>query len=124
LAAFVTCYCSYAKAEKGMQAFFAIICAPPSASTVLATRDVWGYVVCMKVEKIKQALHAQPFRPFFIHLADGGRLPVMHEDFVALEPAGREIIVYLRNNTHQIIDVLMITRLEVGVRNGARKPRH
>ncbi len=75
----------------------------------------------MKVEKIRQALHAQPFRPFYIHLADGGRLPVMHEDFVALEPAGREIIVYLRNNAHQIIDVLTVNRLEVGTRNGARK---
>jgi len=76
----------------------------------------------MKVEKIRQALRAQLFRPFYIHLADGGRLPVMHEDFVALEPAGREIIVYLRNNTHQIIDVLTVNRLEVGTRNGARKP--
>jgi len=46
----------------------------------------------------------------------------MHEDFVALEPAGREIIVDLRNNTHQIIDVLTVNRLEVGTRNGARKP--
>jgi hypothetical protein len=77
----------------------------------------------MKVEKIRQALHAQPFRPFYIHLADGGRLPVPHEDFVAVAPGGREIILYRRDDTHQIIDVLMITRLEVGARNGVRKPR-
>ena len=78
----------------------------------------------MKISKIREALHAQPFRPFWIHLADGGRLPVQHEDFVALEPAGREIIVYQRDNTHQILDVMLITRLEIKARNGGsqRKP--
>ena len=75
----------------------------------------------MKMEKIREALHAQSFRPFYIHLADGGRLPVKHEDFVAFEPAGRELIVYLRDNTHQIIDVLMVTQLEIEARNGAKK---
>ena len=72
----------------------------------------------MKIEKVRQALHAQPFRPLWIHLADGGRLGVEHEDFVALEPAGREFIVYLRNNTHHVVDVMMVTRLEVKSRNG------
>ena len=73
----------------------------------------------MKIVKIREALHADPFRPFWIHLADGGRLAVEHEDFVALEPAGREIIVYQPDNSHQIVDVPMITRLEVASRNGA-----
>ena len=74
----------------------------------------------MKIEKIRQALHAEPFRPFWIHLADGGRLQVQHEDFVALEPAGREIIVYQSDNSHQIVDVLMITRLQVKGKNGVQ----
>ena len=73
----------------------------------------------MKIAKIRDALHANPFRPFWIHLADGGRLAVRHEDFVALDPAGRELIVYQSNSTHQIVDVLMITRLEVEASNGA-----
>ena len=77
----------------------------------------------MKIEKVRDVLHAQPFRPFWIHLADGGRVPVAHEDFVALEPAGRELIVYLRNNSHHIIDVLLITRIEVQERNGTGKKR-
>ncbi len=75
----------------------------------------------MKIDKIREALHAQPFRPFRIHLADGGRLLVEHDDFVALDPAGRELILYLPNSTHHIVDVLLITRLEVKARNGARK---
>jgi hypothetical protein len=74
----------------------------------------------MKIEKIRQTLHAQPFRPFLIHLADGGRIPVAQEDFVAIEPAGREMIVYQTNNNYHIVDVLLVTRLEVKAKNGAR----
>ena len=77
----------------------------------------------MKIEKVREVLHTQPFRPFWIHLADGGRVPVDHEDFVALEPAGRELIVYLRNNSHHIIDVPLITRIEAKERNGTGKKR-
>ena len=48
----------------------------------------------MKIEEIRKLLHAQPFRAFTIHVADGGRISVRHEDFVALAPTGRETIVY------------------------------
>lgn len=79
----------------------------------------------MKIERIREALHAKPFRRFEIHLADGGRIPVEHEDFVALEPAGREFSVYLPDGTHQIMDVMLVTRLELTPRNGVhpRKKR-
>jgi hypothetical protein len=77
----------------------------------------------VKLDKVRDALHAQPFRPFRIHLADGGNLPVEHEDFVALDPTERELIMYLPNGSHQIVDVLLITRLEVKGRNGTRKQR-
>ena len=77
----------------------------------------------MKIEKVREVLHAQPFRPFWIHLADGGRLRIKHEDFVALEPAGRELIVYLPNSSHQIVDVMLITRLEIEPRNGVHQKK-
>jgi hypothetical protein len=77
----------------------------------------------MKIEKVREALHAQPFRPFWVHLADGGKIPVDHEDFVALEPAGREFIVFQKDNSHQIIDVMLVTRLEVRAKNGTHKAR-
>jgi hypothetical protein len=73
----------------------------------------------MKIEKIREVLHAQPFRPFWIHLADGGRLRVEHEDFVALAPSGRELIVFQRDDSHQVVDVMLVTRLEVKAGNGA-----
>jgi hypothetical protein len=75
----------------------------------------------MKIDEVRKLLHAQPFRPFFIHVADGGRISVKHEDFVAFAPTGREMIVYLPNGNHQIVDVMLVTRLEVAAKNGARK---
>lgn len=77
----------------------------------------------MKIESIREALHAQPFRPFSIHLADGGRIRVLHQDFVALAPAGREFIVYQPDNSHQIVDVMLVTRLEIGAKNGAHQKK-
>jgi len=72
----------------------------------------------MKMEEIREALHAQPFRPFRVHLADGGQIPVAHEDFVALDPVGREVIVFLPDGSHQVVDVMLVTRLEIKARNG------
>ena len=48
----------------------------------------------MKISEIRKLLHVQTFRPFLIHFADGGRIPLKHEDFVALAPTGRETLVY------------------------------
>ncbi len=75
----------------------------------------------MKIDDVRKLLHAQPFRPFWIRTADGGRIAVKHEDFVALAPTGCEMIVYLPNGSYEIVDVMLVTRLEVAARNGARK---
>jgi hypothetical protein len=56
----------------------------------------------MKIEEIRKLLRAQPFRAFTIHVADGGRIPVKHEDFVALAPTGREAIVYQPDGDYQV----------------------
>ena len=77
----------------------------------------------MNMEKIREALHAQPFRPFRVHLADGGRIPVQHEDFVAVDPNGREMIVFLPDGSHQIANMTLVTRLEVKARNGVHSKK-
>jgi len=79
----------------------------------------------VKIETAREVLHAQPFRPFAIHLADEGRLRVEHEDFVALDPSGREMIVYLPDSSHQIVTLSLVTRIEVPAPNGktTRKKR-
>ena len=77
----------------------------------------------MKLDEVRTLLHATPFRPFVIHIADGGRLVVKHEDFVAVAPTGREMIVYQPDGSHQIVDAMLVTRLEVEAKNGAKKRR-
>jgi hypothetical protein len=75
----------------------------------------------MKIEEVRKLLHAEPFRPFLIHVADGGRIPVKHEDFVALAPTGREMIVYQPDGMWQVIDVLLVTWLQVIAKNGSKR---
>lgn len=68
-------------------------------------------------------LHVRPFRPFVVHVADGGRFVVKHEDSVALAPSGREMLVYRHDkpDDYEVVDILLVTRLEVSTRNGTRK---
>jgi hypothetical protein len=78
----------------------------------------------MKADEIRKLLRADPFRPFVVHVADGGRLLVKHEDFFALAPSGREMLIYRHNkpDDYEVVDIMLVTRLEVATRNGARKP--
>ncbi len=68
----------------------------------------------MTIEKLRATLHATPFRPFAIHLADGRRLDVPHPDFVAHVPGGRTVIVAHPDESYNVIDLLLVTDLEVG----------
>ena len=79
----------------------------------------------MKSDEIRKLVHARPFRPFVVHVADGGGLPVKHEDFVALSPSGHEMLVYRhdRPDDYEVVNLRLVTRLEVTASNGARKPR-
>jgi len=70
----------------------------------------------MTMEQIRQLYNAVPFKPFVIHLADGRQIPVKHREFMALSPSGRTIVVYQANDAANIIDLLLVTDLEV--RNG------
>jgi hypothetical protein len=75
----------------------------------------------MTVEQLIQFQHAQPFRPYRIHLADGRHLDVGHQDFLARSPAGRTAIVCKRDETFELIDLLLVASLEV--LNGNRRRR-
>jgi hypothetical protein len=78
----------------------------------------------MTIERLKELYEAQPFRPFLIHLADGRELPVQHRDFIMAVPSGRTIIVAQPDDTVNIIDLLLVTDVEIKPnRNGARKRR-
>jgi hypothetical protein len=74
----------------------------------------------MKIEDFRKLLHAHPFKPFVIYCADGGQLRVAHEDFVAVAPTGREVIVYQPDGDYQVVDIMLVTRLKVSGRNGSK----
>ena len=67
----------------------------------------------MTIEQLKQLYNSTPFKPFIIHLADGRRIPVKHHEFMATSPSGRTIVVYEADDSFNIIDLLLVTSLEV-----------
>lgn len=67
----------------------------------------------MTAEQLGAMRDANPFRPFTIHLADGRTLPVPHRDFVSQSPSGRTIIVYQADDAFSIVDLYLVTELEV-----------
>ena len=73
-----------------------------------------------------QALHklhsARPFVPFDLRLGDGQRLPVEHPEMLAYSPKSRLATVYFRNGSFEIVDLLLVTGLEVKA-NGQKHRR-
>ncbi|MBM4033722.1 MAG: hypothetical protein FJ291_18345 [Planctomycetes bacterium] len=74
----------------------------------------------MRVEELKEVLHATPFRPFVLHLADGRDVFVKHPDFILISPTGRSAVVYLPDGALRIFDLLLVTEIEV--KNSRRQP--
>jgi hypothetical protein len=78
----------------------------------------------MTIEQLRAAYDAQPFRPFVMHLADGRSVPVGHREFIMTVPSGRTIVVCQPDDTLNIIDLLLVTDLEVKpAPNGAGRKR-
>jgi hypothetical protein len=67
----------------------------------------------MTIEKLRELYHAQPFRPFVIRLADGRAVPVNHRDFIMTAPSGRTVVVMQPDDTLNIIDLPLVTDLEL-----------
>ena len=67
----------------------------------------------MTVEQFKQVWKADPFRTFIVHLADGRNIAVHHRDFLAMSPSGRTMIVYQPDESFNVVDLLLLTDLEV-----------
>lgn len=66
----------------------------------------------MTVEHFRNALRAQPFRPFVMHLAEGREILVKHPELVVSTSTGRTTVVVQPDDTLNIIDLLLVTDLE------------
>ncbi len=67
----------------------------------------------MTLEEVTKAVHAVPFAPFTLFLADGLSIRVPHPDFISLPPTGRTVAIYQEEErAHAIVDLLLATKLE------------
>ena len=67
----------------------------------------------MQTTEIRKAQSAVPFRPFVIHLADGSSFYVDHPELVAVLRSGRTVVYEHPEGGIQLLDAVMVTRLEV-----------
>ena len=65
------------------------------------------------VSDIRKLVHATPFVPFTIHLADGGQMRIPTFDHIAVPPAGGRIFVFGEDERYDVISALMVTRITV-----------
>ena len=78
----------------------------------------------MTMAQMRAAFQTKPFRPFSLHLADGDVLPVPHPDFIAVGPGGRTVVVFGKGDEMSIVDLLLVTRIEMKkVRANGRKSK-
>lgn len=63
-------------------------------------------------ENIRDLIHATPFKPFYIHTANGKSFLIHHPEFIlAASDAPHVIVEELTGRTHTI-NVMLITSLE------------
>ncbi len=64
-------------------------------------------------------MHTRPFRPFYIHTADGVEFEVRHPEMAWQTEGGRTVFVNTGGESVQIIDLLLVTRLSYA--NGSKR---
>jgi hypothetical protein len=67
----------------------------------------------MTIEQLHTARNSKPFRPFNIRMADGRTFSIPHPDFVSMSPAGRTVVIYHPDDSASIVDLLLMTELEL-----------
>lgn len=67
----------------------------------------------MTIQQLRAAYRAAPFRPFTLHMADGRSFHVPHPDFLSMSPTGRTVIIYQENEEFSILDLLLMTEIEM-----------
>lgn len=80
----------------------------------------------MTTEQLRSIHQAAPFKPFVIHVADGRSFRIPHREFLSQSPGGRMLFVFHDDEAFSVIDLLLVTELEVGngkavQRRGARE---
>ena len=74
----------------------------------------------MTIQQLRAAHRATPFQPFTVHMADGRSFPIPHPDFLSMSPTGRTVIIYADNDEFSILDLLLMTEIEMTSRSPSR----
>lgn len=74
----------------------------------------------MAIPQLRAAQRAAPFRPFTIHMADGRSFHVPHPDFLSMSPSGRTVIIFQEDEEFSILDLLLMTEIEMSPSSGSR----
>ncbi len=80
----------------------------------------------MTIQRLREARHAEPFRPFMIRMADGIEYRVPHPEFLFIPPkAERTFIVAGENGgeDYTVLDLLLVTALEFKTDRRGQKRR-
>lgn len=65
----------------------------------------------MTIDRLRAAVDAVPFKPFSLHLADGDVIPVRSPYHIAFHPPGRTVLVDHPDESFDVIDLLLVTKL-------------
>jgi hypothetical protein len=74
----------------------------------------------MTTEQLRAAHRTTPFRPFTIRMADGRNFTISHPDFLSMSPTGRTVVVYHPDESFSVVDLLLMTELEMSPASGRR----
>lgn len=78
----------------------------------------------MNTKSLQKTLKEKPFQPFRLHLADGEKIFVGHPEYMVIAPAERTVVVWERDESYHVIDILMITQLAFpGKAEGKEDPK-
>jgi len=76
----------------------------------------------MTLERVRELYDATPFNPFTMHMADGRSIPVLSRKFIMAVPTGRTVVVCQPDGKLSIVDLLLVSELELRP-NGTPRPR-
>ena len=66
----------------------------------------------MSPATLSQAIHAVPFRPFELVLADGSRVGVRHPEWIAYT-GGRVALILEPDDRAHYVEVMLVTKIEL-----------
>jgi hypothetical protein len=68
----------------------------------------------MRAESLDELIHAEPFRPFTLCLANGARVEVPHPEWIIHHRGARTAVVMSPDESVRIIDVGLVLELQPG----------